>query len=149
MRMHVFDDTFHDEDIGSLVVPSHIVDLSTPSLLQDHVYGLAVVCHIKPVTNLHPITINGKFLVVEAVVYHQRDELFRELVGSVVVGTTGNIQGKLVGIAIGLHEQVCCCLARRVGAVRIKRCCLGKEAFWAQIPIHLIRRNLLELDPVR
>ncbi len=129
-------------------MPPHVVHFSYPSLLEHQVDRLAVVLHIQPVTDLHPIPVHRKALLVQAVVDHQRDELLGELIRAVVVRAAGYGHRKLVRVCIRLHEQVGRCLACRVRAVRVQGGRLGEEALRTQGAVHLVGGDLLKLHPV-
>ena len=145
--MDVVDDALDNEDIGSLVMAPHIVDLARPPLGQHQVNGLAVVLHIQPVAHLHAVPVDGKRFLVQAIVDHQGNELLGELVRAVVVRAARYVQGEPVGVAVGLHEQIRGRLARRVRAVRGKRGRLGEETLRSQGPVDLVGGDLLELHP--
>ena len=123
LGIHIFlniaQNCFDDGHIGAFVMPSHIVNLTQATLLNNHVNCLAVILYIEPVSNLHTVAVNRQLFVLQGVVDHQRNQLFRELVWAVIVRTPGDIDGKPVCIPIGLHKEVSRTLAGRVGAVGV------------------------------
>ena len=100
------DDGLDDEDVGALVVAAHIVDLADLAAVADHIDGLAVILNVQPVTDLHTVTVDRQLLVVLDVVDHQGDQLLRELIGTVVVGAAGNVDGHTVGIVECHNEHI-------------------------------------------
>ena len=77
---------------------------------------------------------------------HERDELFREMVGSVVVGAAGDTDRKAVGPVVGQHQQVRRGLAAAVGGGGVNRRLLGEEEVrpvQRQISVNLVRRDLV------
>ena len=114
-------DLLHDKDVRTLVMAAHIVHLAHAPAAGHHVDGLAVVLHIQPIAHVHAVAVHGQAFFCFGVVDHQRDKLFRELVRTIVVGAAGNVHRHAVGIAEGLHEQVCARLAGGVGAVGVQR----------------------------
>ena len=101
--LHIFDEGFrfakggqnqpHDFDVGLFVVAADVVNLAIPAFMQNCINGQTVVRHMEPIPNLHTVAVDGQFLVVQAVVNHQGNQLFRKLIGSVVVAATGDVRG--------------------------------------------------------
>ena len=56
----------------------------------------------------------------------QRDQFFREVVGTVVVGAVGGQNRQAVGVVVGAHKVIAGRLAGRVGAVRFVLVCFGE-----------------------
>jgi len=52
-------DGAHDLDIGRLVIPTYAVGLSHTALRSHFPECFAVIIHIKPITDLHAVAING------------------------------------------------------------------------------------------
>ena len=75
----------YDVDVLHLVVATHVVDLTVATLAHHEVDGLAVVLHVEPVAYVLALAVDGETLAFQNVVDHQRDELFGEVVGAVVV----------------------------------------------------------------
>ena len=136
------DDGLHDEDVGPLVVPAHIVHLADLAALRHHVDGLAVVPHEEPVPDLHAVAVDGKLLVVLGIVDHQGDQLLRELPHAVVVAAAGDVHRHAVGIVEGFHEMVGRGLGGGVRAVGIDGRGLGEEAGGAQGAVDLVGADL-------
>ena len=83
--MKLADDGLYNEDVRTLIVAAHIVDFTDLTSITHHVYCLAVILNIEPVPYLHTVSIDGKLLMVLHVVDHKRNELFRELIGAIIV----------------------------------------------------------------
>src|SRR5699024_6212928 len=136
------DDGLDDEDVGPLVVAAHVVHLADFAALGHHIDGLAVVLHIQPVPDLHPVAVHRQLLVVLDVVDHEWDQLFGEVVGPVVVGAAGDVDGHPVGVVEGHDEQVGAGLGGRIGAVGRQRGGLGEVALGTQRAVHLVGGDL-------
>ena len=59
---------------------------------------------------------------------HQRDELLRKLIWTVVVRTSGDDDREIMGLMIRPAKELCCGLAGSVRAVRIQRALLSEDA---------------------
>ena len=140
--MQLVDDGLDDEDVGALVVAAHVVHLADLAAVCHHINGLAVILHIQPVADLHTVAVDGQLLVVLDVVDHQGDQLLRELVGAVVVGAAGDVDGHAVGVVEGHDEHIGAGLGGGVGAVGAQGRGLHKEAVCAQSAVHLIGGHL-------
>ena len=83
--LDAFENYLNDLDVLLLVVTAYVVLLSEAALLKHHVDSLCVIHNIQPVADVLAVTVYGKLLARQYIVDDQRDELFRELVRSVVV----------------------------------------------------------------
>src|SRR5258708_1297220 len=64
---------------------SNIIDFSSFASFENRENPPAVVVDVEPVTLLFAIAVYGKEFIVERIRDHQRQEFFRELIGTVVV----------------------------------------------------------------
>ena len=77
-------------DIGLLVVAAKVVDFSDFTLFQNCKDSITMVLLIEPVTNIKSLSIYRKRLVMCGIMDHERNQLLRELVRTIVVGATAN-----------------------------------------------------------
>jgi hypothetical protein len=140
--VQLLDDGLDDEDVGALVVAAHIVDLADLAAVADHIDGLAVILNVQPVTDLHTVTVDRQLLVVLDVVDHQGDQLLGELIGAIVVGAAGDVDGHTVGIVECHHEHIGAGLGGGVGAVGAQRGGLHEEALGTQSAVDLVGGDL-------
>ena len=121
---------------------AHVVHLTDLAAVGHHVDGLAVILHIQPVTHLHTVAIHRQLLVMLDIVDHQRDQLFGELIGAVVVGAAGNVHRHSVGVVEGHHKHIGAGLAAGIGAVRAQGRGFHKIALGPQRAVHFVGGNL-------
>jgi hypothetical protein len=69
-----------------------------------------VVPHIKPISDIETIPVNGKGFSLKGIQNYEREEFFGELIGAVVVRAIGNGHGETIGLVIGPHEMIGRCL---------------------------------------
>lgn len=111
-------DKLYNVDVCHFVVTTDIVSLSYGSFMDDEVDGFAVVFHIEPVTDVFAISVNRERLVIKGIGNHEGNQLFRELVGAVVVAAPGNGGGEAIGSVVSTYQEV----SSRLGtAVRGRR----------------------------
>ena len=84
----LFADDLYNLDVLLLVVTADIVDLANTTLVDNQVDSLAVVFHIQPVADIQALTVNRQRLVSQSISDHQRNELLREVIRTIVVGAT-------------------------------------------------------------
>ena len=99
-------DELDDVDVSHLVVAADVVDLTDPALVDDQVDRLAVILDVKPVTDVQALAVDRKRLVVETVGDHQRNQLLREMIRSVVIGAAAYHHRQAVGPMIRKHQQI-------------------------------------------
>ena len=123
-----------------------VINLTDTSVVDDQVDGLTVVGNMEPVTDILACSVYRKCLVSEGTADHQRDQLLREVVRTVVVGAAGDRHRESVGSVVSENEEVSACLGGRIRAGGVERCLLCEEevrAVQRKISVYLIGRNLV------
>ena len=121
------DDELHDIDILFFVESAHIIDFADTAAFQYGIDSLSVVFHIEPVAHIVALTIDREFLTGQYILDNQRYQFFREMIGTVIVGTPGNIHRHAVGFVVSPHEHIGTRLRSRIRRTGIERCRLRKE----------------------
>ena len=106
-----------DFQVGFFVPAANVIGFPDPARFENSPDGTAVVLDVEPVANLLTIAVDGQGLAGQGVVDDERDELFREVVGAVVVGAVGRQNWQPIGVVVGAYQMVGCSLARRIGTV--------------------------------
>ena len=75
----------YNVDISHFVVSTDVVNLANSTLVNNKVDSTAVVLNVEPVANVNALTVNREWLVVKRIRNHKRNELFWEVVRTVVV----------------------------------------------------------------
>lgn len=142
----LLEDGLDDVDVGALIVAADVVDLADAALLQDQVDGMAVILDVEPVADVLAVAVDRQLLVGQRVDDHQRDELLREVVRTVVVRAARDRRRDLVGAVVGHDEQVSTGLRSRIRARRLEVRLLREEQVRAverQVAVDLVRRDLM------
>ena len=142
----LLEDGLDHVDVGALIVAADVVDLADASLLQDEVDGTAVVLDIEPVADVLAVAVDRQLLVGQRVDDHQRDELLREVIRTVVVRAARDRRRDLVGAVIRHDQEVRTGFRSRIRARRLEVRLLREEQIRAverQIAVDLIRRDLM------
>jgi len=121
------DEGLHDVDVLPLVEPADVVGLGNLPFVEDQVDGAGVVLHIQPVPDILALSVHRKRFPLADVVDKQRDELLRELIRPIVVGTVRDDGGHSVGVMERAHEMVAGRLRRAVRTVWLVLEVLGEE----------------------
>ncbi len=90
-----------------------VVGLSNLPASQDEVDSPTVVVNVQPLSFVAAAPVEGHLLVLEEPNREMRDQLLRELVGTVVVGAVGDGNGQMERLKVGTHGQI----SRRFGGV--------------------------------
>src|SRR3990172_12323628 len=75
-------------NISPLVSAADIIDLTLDPFMQNDINRCTVIIHIYPVTNIHAIAIKRKLLPLKRISNKERDQFFRILVRTEVVGAS-------------------------------------------------------------
>ena len=113
-----------------------VVHFANYAMVDNHVDSFAVILNIEPVTDIKSLTVDRQRLLCQRIGNHERYQLFRELIRSVVVGTPGNCNRQAVGSVISLNQQIRRCLG---GAVWRAGCYWG---FLSEKEIRPVKRQV-------
>jgi hypothetical protein len=117
----------HDVEIGHLVPAADVVGLAHAACSSTRGWR----CNgrnVKPVAHVHAVAVDRQRFAASGVEDHQRNELFRELVGTVVVGAVGGQHRQAVGVVIGAHQMVAAALLAEYGLLGSQTAFLGEGA---------------------
>ena len=107
----------HDLDVRPLVVTADVVDLSGATLRQAAFDRTAMIVHVQPVSNLHSVAVDRKFLAMQDLHDHQGNQLLRKLVGTVVVRAVGRRDVQTERVVVRPDEMITRRLAGRIRRV--------------------------------
>jgi len=139
-----FDKPVKQPDVLPFVFAADVVGAARGAVLHDGPDCFVVVFDIEPVSDVPPVAVDRKGLAFEHVEDHEGDELFRELIGPVVVGAVGEGEREPIGMVVGLGEVIACRLAGRIGRAGVVGGFFGKIAFIAQRAEDLIGAYMME-----
>ena len=128
---HVFDQRFRlvqffqndsdDLNVGFFVMTAKVVDFADSSLFEHGEDPAAMILDVQPIADVESLSVNRKFFVVGGIIDHQRNEFFRELIGTIIVTAARNGHGETVGAVIGKRKKIGACFAGRIGTGRVDR----------------------------
>src|SRR6266478_9306880 len=99
--------------------PTDVVGFSDAAVGEHGTNGAAVILDVEPVANVFAVAIHREWLAGACIQDHERDQLLRKLVGSVVIGAVGGQNRKAVSVVIGADQMIGSRLGRGVWAVGI------------------------------
>ena len=105
-----------------------------------------MVFHIQPVTNIQTFPVNRQRFVSQCIGNHQRNQLLREVIRTIVVGATRNRHRQTIGTMVSQNQQIGRSLRAAVRRAGMNRSLFGEEqvrAIQRKVTINLIRRNLM------
>lgn len=105
-----------------------------------------MILHVQPIPHVQPLSINRKWLVIQAISYHQRNQFLREMIRAIVVATAKNSHRKTVSTEVSEHQQIRPSLRRTIWRGCMNWCLLCEKKFrsiqW-KISVHFIRAYLM------
>ena len=113
------EDAAHDLDVRALVGPADVVRLPGHAVLERVPDPPGEVLDVEPVADLHAVAVHRQAVAVQRVEDHQRDQLLRVLVRTVVVRAPADHRLHAIGVGVGGHEQVGAGLRRAVRRRRL------------------------------
>src|SRR5690606_1595445 len=97
-------------DVLPLVESANIVGFTISRFMENQINSPCMINDIKPIPGIFPVAVYGKRFIPEDIIDHQRNELFRELAGPVIIGTVGYYIRQAVGFSISPHKMIGGCL---------------------------------------
>ena len=134
-------------EVGLFIPAADVVHLADVAGIQYAADGAAMVFDVEPVADLLAVAIHGQGLACQGVDDHQRDELFGEVVGAVVVAAVCREYRQAVGVVVGANQMVAGSLARRIRAIRFVTVGFGEgRVVLAERPVNFIGGNVQEAE---
>lgn len=87
--VHRLNYNLDDINVLPFIETADVVSFGNLAVVENHINGAGMIFYIQPVTYIFAFTIYRQRFAVTDVVDEQRDQFFRELVRTVVVGTVG------------------------------------------------------------
>ena len=112
------DDDLDDVDVLPFVEAADVVGFGNLPVMENHVDGAGVVFYEEPVAHVFALAVNRQRLLVADVVDEQRNQLFGELVRTVVVTAVRDNCRHAVGVVECAHKMVGARLRCRIRAMR-------------------------------
>ena len=119
--------------VRSLPPPMLYFSPGAPLLEHEQQAG-AVILDVQPVADVAAVAVDRQRPAVERVQDHQRNQLLRKLVRTVVVRAVGDQRRQAVGVEVGPHQMIGRGLAGRVRRVRRVRRVFGEQAARPSVP---------------
>ena len=107
-----------------------------------------MVLDIEPVAHVLALAIDRQGLAFERVEDRQRDELFGEMIGPVIVRAVREHDRQAIGVVPGAHEMIGGRLRGRIGRVRLVGRGLGKGAVGPERAEDLVGRDVMKAESV-
>lgn len=114
-------DEVYDRDVAFLAGATDIVDGARPPVRQHGAKRRAMISDIDPIADIQAVAINRDFPAIEGAVDGQRNQLFRELAGPIVIRAIGGDDRQAVGVMERANQMIGASLACGVwtiGSVR-------------------------------
>jgi len=116
--IHRLDNDLDNVDVLPFVEATDVISFSNLSVVEYHVNRAGMVFHEEPVAHVLALAVNRERLLVTDVVDEKRDELFGELVRTIVVGAVRHDGRHAVGIVERAHEVIGTSLRSRIRRMR-------------------------------
>ena len=121
------DDDLDDVNVLPFVEAADVVRLGNLPVMENHVDGAGMVFHEEPIADVLALAVNRERLLVADIVDEKRNQLFGELVRTVVVAAVRDNRRHAVGVVERANEVVGARLGCRIRAMRRVLCGLVEE----------------------
>src|SRR6266436_3532343 len=137
------------EALGHLEIFFHmrsadVVDLADSSALENGENSAAIIFHVQPVALLFAVAVDRKRFVVQRIRDHERQEFFRELVGTVIIRGASDQSRKFVGAHVGANQEIRGSLGSGIGAAWLERGVFAGVSSRSDIAVDFIGGNVNE-----
>src|SRR6266436_6921396 len=121
-----------------------VVHLADSSVFENCENSAAIVFHVQPVALLFAVAVDRKRFVVQRIRDHERQEFFRELVGTVIVRGASDQSGKFVGSHVGTNQEIGGSLGSRIRTAWLERRAFACVSSWSDVAVDFIGGNVNE-----
>ena len=121
-----------------------IISFAGLAFMENQVNGFTVVQNIQPVANVFAVAVNRYVLFAQRIGDNLRNQLFRMLFRTVIVGTVGNRYVHAVSAVIRTDQHIRTGFGRGIRRTRIIGCRFLEKAGFAQRAINFIGRNMMK-----
>src|SRR5207248_4302900 len=126
---------------------TYVVALAGTAAGHDFVERAGVVVDIEPVPDIVALAIDRDRLAVQRLQDRQRDQLFREMVGSIIVRAVAHHGRQAIGLMPGAHEVVGGGFRGGIGRIRPVAALLAEFALRPERPEYLVGRDMMKAEP--
>ena len=106
---------FDQIEVRPLILAADIIAAPQGAPVHHRQQRLGVVFDIEPVAHIAAIAIDRQRLTRQRVQNNHRNELFREVIGAVIVGAIGQQDRQPIGLPPGAHQMIRGGLGGRIG----------------------------------
>src|SRR6266446_3227014 len=121
-----------------------VVHLADSSVFENCENSPAIVFHVQPVALLFAVAVDGERFVVERVRDHERQEFFRELVGTVIIRGASDQSRKFVGTYVGANQEIRGGLGSGIRAAWLERRVFAGVSSRSDVAVDFIGGNVKE-----
>jgi hypothetical protein len=137
----------YDLEIRFFVPAADVVHVANLPCLKHAPDGRAVIGHVQPVAPLLAVAVDRQRFAGQRIVDAQRDQLFREVIRTVIVRAIGRQDRQAIGVVPGPHQMVAGGLAGRIRAVGLVAMTLAEgRVVLPQRTIDLVGRHVQEAE---
>ena len=122
-----FDNHLDNIYVLPLVETANIISLCDFAFMENQVNGTSMVFNIQPIANILTLAINRQRFTVKDIVDKERNELFRKLVRTVIIGTVRYNCRHSICIMKRTNKMITACLGCRIRRMRIIFCRFVEE----------------------
>ena len=102
--MDCTDRQFYNLNVLLFVMATYIIDFSYPSTMNNSIDSLAMIFHIQPVSYILSVTIHRQGFSFQDILYNKRNQFFRKMIRTIIIGTTGNAYRHFISIEIRFYK---------------------------------------------
>src|SRR5262245_24753029 len=138
-----------DINVATLAIAPDVIGFPHPTAFQYQRQRLHMIVNEQPVANVEPTAVDRHGFAVQSLDDRQWDELFRELMWSVIVRAVGEEDREPVGMAPCPDQMVRRRLAGRIRRARVVARLFGEASLIRQGAVNFIRRDMQEPKALR
>ncbi len=125
--IHTATKLLHQIPIGDFFASPQIVNSARLAFLDGQTNAAGVIPHMNPVSLVESIAVQGNGLILQDALDGFGNQLFRILIGAIIIRAAGDDHIQPVGIMEGQYHGVRCRLAGRVGITGTTGTVFGKR----------------------
>src|SRR5690606_4777030 len=104
--INLLDEFFHKIDILPFIPASDIVGFAGFCFMENLENRFGVVYDIQPIAGIFSVAVYGKWFFVQNIMNTKRNQFFRKMIWSVIIGAIGNDERHSVRISVSSHQMI-------------------------------------------
>ena len=104
--IHLTTQFFYQCNVCPFIMTPNIVSFPNSSLVKNNINCPCMVFYKQPISNILAFPVNRKRLFVDNIMNTKRNQFFREMIRTIIVGAIGNFNWQSKSVIVGSYKMI-------------------------------------------